>query len=349
LKRRQFRNIRDIGIFAAKFHDKSRMYQDMDIKYKNVLTADIGGTNSRFGYFKVGSDMSISLVDTKWLVTGEYSSFTSLLDAVKRNLPDIDLEKIDCAVFAVAGPVKENRYCSPPFIVWDIDKEDMEKSLGDVDCVIINDFEAQAFACRSPVIKKAKQVVSGTIIEQYPLAAVGAGTALGLCGLMPAFKGSYRALPSEGGHGSFPFELSEELDYMRFLQQRVDVPYIMCNTVVSGTGLRHLHNFLTGIDMPPEEISKAIDSNCDTVKWFSRFYGRICRNYALQIFAGGGVYIAGGVAARNPELVIKGEFYEEFLKSNTMKDFLKEIPIFLNSDENSGLWGAAFYAGNNMF
>jgi glucokinase len=73
----------------------------------------------------------------------------------------------------------------------------------------------------------------------------------------------------------------------------------------------------------------------------ARFYGRVCRNFALQILAFGGVYIAGGVAAKIPNLVTHQEFTIEFRRSKTMSHVLKKIPLMLNSNQESGLWGAA--------
>ena len=73
----------------------------------------------------------------------------------------------------------------------------------------------------------------------------------------------------------------------------------------------------------------------------ARFYARACRNYALQVLARGGVYIAGGVAAKAPVLVTHPEFEAEFRRSPTMAHLLAKIPVFLNRNEESGLWGAA--------
>ena len=89
------------------------------------------------------------------------------------------------------------------------------------------------------------------------------------------------------------------------------------------------------------EVAAAINRQSATMKWMARFYGRVCRNYALQVLARGGVYIAGGVAAKVPDMVLHDEFKREFHNSTTMAHVLRNIPVFLNSSEDSGLWGAA--------
>ena len=102
-----------------------------------------------------------------------------------------------------------------------------------------------------------------------------------------------------------------------------------------------MHQFLTGEVLEPAEIAASVKRESRTYRWMARFYGRVCRLYALQVLARGGVYIAGGVAAKVPELVLSVEFKKEFYKSATMDAVLRKIPVFLNSNEDSGLWGAA--------
>jgi len=89
-------------------------------------------------------------------------------------------------------------------------------------------------------------------------------------------------------------------------------------------------------------VAFELSSETETLTWASRFYGRVCRNYALETLSLGGVYIAGGVAAKIPQLLKHRAFEDEFRSSSTMSDILKNIPVFLITNEESGLWGAAF-------
>jgi glucokinase len=61
------------------------------------------------------------------------------------------------------------------------------------------------------------------------------------------------------------------------------------------------------------------------------------------VLARGGLYIAGGVAARTPEMLTHENFSKEFLDSPTMGHMLSRMPVFLMDDQDSGLWGAAFH------
>jgi glucokinase len=113
--------------------------------------------------------------------------------------------------------------------------------------------------------------------------------------------------------------------------------------VVSGRGLRHVHWFLTGRDLAPEKITAQLTDQSETLAWAARFYGRVCRNFVLDVLARGGLYIAGGVAARTPALLTHDNFRNEFLDSATMADVLASIPVFLMDNQESGLWGAAWH------
>jgi glucokinase len=308
-----------------------------------ILTADIGGTNSRFACFRADEKDKLQLVEVTWLKTGESLSFNNLIENLRASGFSLKPEDSHVAVFAVAGPIEDGVRCSPPFISWDIDISYAERDFGFKNSFLINDFVAQAYACRSEIGEKAEQVKKGEITGDAPAAVIGAGTALGKAVTLPDGRGGYLAIPSEGGHASFPFETPQECTFRDFLIQELGDTYITWNKVVSGTGLCYIHQFLTGEKLKPEEVIQKILPESDTLVWASRFYGRACRNYALETLSLGGVYISGGVAARTPELVRHESFTEEFVRSDTLADLLAEIPVFLIREQNAGLWGGAVF------
>jgi glucokinase len=308
---------------------------------KHILAADIGGTNSRFGHFRAGDDGTLSLAKTHWLKTQQASSAGDLIERLKAEGFSLAPEEADIAVFAVAGPVLREGFSSPPFIAWDIDMEDLRERFGMRRGMLINDFVAQAFACRSPAAEAAEEVLPGTAEPDGTVAVIGAGTALGKAALAHDGKGGFVALPSEGGHADFPFEGSRECEFQQFLLRELKDSYITWNKVVSGRGLSLVHRFLTGEETTPEELTGRLAPGSETLRWAARFYGRACRDYALETLATGGLYIAGGVAARMPALIRHEAFGREFRSSATMAHVLQRIPVSLITDEESGLWGAA--------
>lgn len=314
---------------------------------KKILAADIGGTNSRFASFAADGPRLV-LEDTLRLPTQEYGSFLDLVGALEAEGFPATPRRSDMTVMAVAGAVRDRVYASPPNIPWDIDLSHGRELFGEGGYYLINDFVAQAYGCRTDAASGAREIKPGTPREDAALAAVGAGTGLGHCALLPDTCGGYIALPSEAGHASFAFTGPEEHEYERFLLAKTGKPYAYGDIVVTGLGLSLLHEFLTDESLTPAGVSAVLAEDSKTTAWFARFYGRACRNYALSVLAMRGVYVVGGVAAKNPMLVLHRAFREEFVDSPNYGWLLRDIPVLLNGNDDTGLWGAAFYGLLNM-
>lgn len=310
---------------------------------KSILSADIGGTNSRFAHFQADPENRLTLLQTLWLPTAEAESFTQLLEQLQSSRFSLAPSEADIVVIAVAGPVERASYCAPPYISWDIDLASEAVANTFQQAILINDFVAQAYACRSPVGQSARPILPGEIIAGGTVGVLGAGTALGKAILVPVSTGDFLALPSEGGHGYFPFLSQEEFAFQKFYKEKSGQKHITGNLVVSGRGLRYLHWFLSGEDLAPKDVTAQLPRSSETLAWAAKFYGRACRDYALEVLARGGLYIAGGVAARTPAMLTHENFSKEFMDSPTMGHMLATIPVFLMDNQDSGLWGAAFH------
>ena len=311
---------------------------------RNILAADIGGTNSRFAHFTLHEDGRLSLVYHTWLKTAEADSFPDLLKNLRESAFPLDLRHADIVAIAVAGPVMEGVRSAPPLIPWGIDISNAQRDYGIERSFLINDFVAQAFACISPIGKSAQVILEGSADGQSAIAVIGAGTGLGKAVLFPDGRGGYNASPSEGAHAAFPFVSAIECAFQHFLLRTCQTQYATYNHVVSGKGLSAIHEFLTGAHLEPAQVAAQFAVNPQTLSWMARFYGRACRDFALETFSRGGLYIAGGIAARNPEIVLHEAFREEFLNSDVMRYVLSRLPVFLIRDQNSGLWGVAMKA-----
>jgi glucokinase len=197
------------------------------------------------------------------------------------------------AALAIAGPVEEGTRSAPPNIAWDLDLDRDAPALGLGRWVLLNDFAAQAYACRTPVLAGAEEVLSGRPDPRGVLAVVGAGTGLGKAALVPDGRGGWLVLASEAGHGLFPFASEAELEFWRFARQATGRSQVIGDLVCTGSGLSLLHRFLTGEDKTPAEAAAAFGPGSATLEWFARFLGRACREFALQTVALGGVVVAG--------------------------------------------------------
>lgn len=311
-----------------------------------ILTGDIGGTNARFAVFTYdGGDLACRASVT--LPTASAGSFASLLSRVLDDVHlKVQVEMLSAAVFAVAGPVDAvGQSARLPNVAWEVDLSDI-KQPGGAAWRLINDFAAQVFAGRTPAVREHARVIQvGRAEDDATLAAIGAGTGLGCCALVRGGDGKYLAVPSEAAHQEFPFVTPDERRFEAMVRvTNGDVPPSY-DSIVCGKGLSLLHAFFTGEkNRSPADVAAGLSGNSPVTQWFARFYGRACRNYALAVLPMGGLYICGGLAAKHPLLVDNPIFRQERLASRHHRPLLQHIPVYLNGNELSGLWGAASYA-----
>ncbi|MEA4856953.1 glucokinase [Solidesulfovibrio sp.] len=306
---------------------------------RHVLAVDIGGTSSRFGHFTADAAGRVRPVATVCLPTRGAASFEELLAQLPGAGFDLDPRRADAAVFAVPGAVVGRRVHFAN-IDWALDLDRLAEAFGLTRSACVNDFLAQAHGCLL-LGEAAEPVLPGVMDATLVRAVVGAGTGLGHAALVPLAGGGVLALPSEAGQAAFSFTGPEETAYGDYLCRRTGEGYARADSVVSGSGLAHLHRFLTGEDRDAADIGAALTPDSPTAALFARFYGRAVRQYVLGLVAAGGVYISGGVAAKNPLLVAHPEFARELHDSPTYGHLLRTIPVRLVRDERAGLFGAA--------
>jgi glucokinase len=308
-----------------------------------ILAADIGGTNSRFGLFDFESEREPRLLESLSIPTASVSSLAELMRLVRGK--GFNPSLADHVVLAVAGPVHDGARCDLTNASWSIDLRDPEAGLPLDRTVLINDFVAQALGCRTAYAAQSSILIQEGLVRPGVVAAVGPGTGLGLCSLVPVpnNQGDFLPLPSEGGHAPLAFAGEREFDFLRFLQERTGFSHAFGDIVVSGRGLAAMHLFLTGRDLSPVEVAREIGSHSQTSKWFARFFARACRSYVLHVLAWGGLYLCGGIVAKNPFLADHPEFLREFRDCPAYGHLLAQVPIRLVTAPDTGLYGAASY------
>lgn len=313
---------------------------------ETIIAGDIGGTNSRFAVFTKGNDQEIICNSEIWEETNSCDSFTELLTTIKERDQRYDPAKYRKIVMAVPGPVTSEDRLAFPNVKWQISKAATSKLYPETSFTFINDFIAQAFGCLTIAAADALPIIAGKTppVGRDDLAIVGAGTGTGH-GALKVSGEDYIPFPSEAGHAHFPFITSDELGFRDFLAAKTGAPCPVCNDVVSGQGLAHLHQFLTGRELSPDAAASELTPESATTRWFSRFYARACRNFALTALAAGGrLFVSGGVAIKNPFLVDNDIFRDEFLDCASNLDLLNNISVSLIRNEKIGLYGAAYYA-----
>ncbi len=312
-----------------------------------ILAADIGGTSSRFAVFEKDDEGRLSLRERHVLPTVSVGGFSQLVDQLAKSELAEWLARCAAVVIAAPGPVQNDQAPNLPNVSWSLNRSQIRVCFPTVpshNIHLINDFVAHVMASQTGAMDDAICIQRGERDPAGVVSAIGAGTGIGFCSLSPPGDQGIVVLPSEAGHQDFPFQAGDERSYEEFLRKETGRTTIDANTVVSGGGLALLHKYVTGEAVTPQEVSQQLSAESEVSRQFATFYGRVARNYALCLLPTGGLYITGGVAAKNRFLVDHDAFRAEFTASIAHHDLLKRIPIYLSVNEESGVWGAALYA-----
>jgi glucokinase len=127
--------------------------------------------------------------------------------------------------------------------------------------------------------------------------------------------------------------------------------------LVCGPGLENIHWALSrvhGQDWPQrsaEEIFAATQSNKDgraseAVRMFFEVLGQVAGDFSLAIGANDGIFIAGGIVPRYPDLFANSGFRAGFENKGRYRSTMEKIPTRLILHENPGLLGAAVVAAD---
>lgn len=321
-----------------------------------LLTADIGGTNSRFAEFCAQGNGDLELCRSLTVPTAAVGSFAELMGRVREAWGP--LSDFRAAALAVPGPVTQARSCFLPNVAWNRVELDSVPDLPPT--VLLNDFAAQGWACLHPEAQNLQRVAGPDVPLPDARAArtctltrgvLGPGTGLGLCAVLPMAKHerSPGIVTSEGGHALFPFLPAgapgagpDEMAFAQWLQQRAGCTAV--ELVVAGRGLTHLHAFYTGEDKEPAEVAAHMEQT-PVLEAYARYLGRTCQQWILYTTCAGGLYIAGGIAAANPAVLTHPAFAQGLYAVQKHDELLARTPIWLVRNTRSALWGAAAAAG----
>jgi glucokinase len=189
---------------------------------------------------------------------------------------------------------------------------------------------------------------------------VAAGTGLGQAGLFWDGQG-HRPFATEGGHCSFAATTdSREIGLLVHLTERYG--HVSWERLVSGMGIGNIYGFLAeqattahadavakaladGGDLAGAVAMTAAAGACpicvDAMDLFARLYGREAGNVALKHMALGGVYLGGGIAPKNLDLLQRGGFIAAFRDKGRMAGLMEQMPVHVILDPHTPLRGAA--------
>jgi glucokinase len=181
---------------------------------------------------------------------------------------------------------------------------------------------------------------------------LGAGTGLGKSIMVwDHALAHYISLPSEGGHADFAAYSEKEFALASFIKsvKGKDLP-VSWEDLLSGRGIRRTHAFFKAVsensdeELQPDEIFNARHKNnaCwQTYQLYTVLYARCAKNLVLEALSYGGIYIAGGIAAKNIPLFEQPEFAQSFYCNEEHHELLQRIPVYIIADYNVSLYGSA--------
>ncbi len=298
------------------------------------LLADVGGTNARFA-LELGPG-EIALIDVL-----PCDGYPTLADALRAYLgsPKVlaaGFAAIAHGAIAIANPV-DGDLVRMTNHHWEFSIEAMRRDCAFKTLVVVNDFSALARSLPLLDNSQKHQVGGGSAVAGSPIGLLGAGTGLGVSGMIPS-KDGWIALRSEGGHVSFAPSNDTEIAILRFAWREFE--HVSAERFLSGDGLELIYRALAFHTGQPDEALSAPEISrralagesalCDeVVEAFCGMLGTLAGNLAVTLGAAGGIYIGGGIVPRLGERFARSSFRSRFEHKGRFRAYLARVPTFV--------------------
>ncbi len=309
----------------------------------HYLVADIGGTNARLGLVTAEGNEVFGI---EQLSNKDYPHLIDVVHQYLSRAQCIVVPKKAC--FAVASPVAGDRIDFTNNS-WSFSVQALREQLGLEYLKVINDFEAVARSIPYLGAREVFRVGGGEALPHHTIAVMGPGTGLGMAALVP---NNPKPLPlaTEGGHACFAAQ--DEIEAHIALRVRQRSGFCSNEDLLSGGGLvaiyqglcdwhkvapvyHHAADIVTHATRGDDDLSrKALDKFCAIL-------GSVAGDFALQMGAKGGVFIAGGIVPRFRDFLAQSSFRERFVSKGRFRSYLEAIPTSLIIAPQPGLIGAA--------
>jgi glucokinase len=315
----------------------------------SLLIGDIGGTNARFA---ISDPVTPGFTRAMILQCDAYESAEL---AIEHYLREIDAPRPDALCLAAAGPVVDGmvRITNNH---WRLETGKLKRDFHTQAVRLLNDFEAIAYAlpCLDPSHLRSIGLPGAAAPGHgdFTLAAIGPGTGLGAVGLCRR-NGELFPIVGEAGHTGFAPESPIQMEILAVLRERF--ARVSNERLVSGPGLENIYWALARLHGEKEahlgasEICAQGAENpgsraAETLQLFFEILGQAAGNLALVLGAEQGVFIAGGIARRYPEILISSGFRSAFEAKGRHRSMMERIPTHLITHPEPGLLGASFCA-----
>ena len=308
------------------------------------LLADVGGTHARLAW-QAGADAPIEHVQVL-----PVAAHASLRDAIRVYLAGIGRQPREAAI-AMANPVTGDLVRMTNHH-WSFSQAALRDELGLTTLRVLNDFTALALALPHLGTGERRQVGGGAPAADAAIALLGAGTGLGVSGLLPDGQGGWVPIAGEGGHVTLAATTARERLVMDALTRRHG--HASAERVASGTGLLDTCLILCeadGVDARAFDSAAAVSEAAlsgahpqasEALQMLCGVLGSVAGNLALTLGARGGVYIGGGVVPRLGAWFDASPFRQRFEAKGRFESYLREIPVWvITAEQSPALMGAA--------
>ncbi|HEV2730894.1 MAG TPA: glucokinase [Terriglobales bacterium] len=320
-----------------------------------ILAGEIGATRTRLAAFETAGNKLQRVVERIY-ASQEHSGLSQIIAGFIKaeGIP------VHSACFGVAGPVKGGR-SKISNLPWVIDSRELAQQLKLDSIGLLNDLEAYAYGIDALESNDFITLSEGSEDAEGNRAVISARTGLGMAGL---FWDGFRHHPfaCEGGHTDFAPRNDLEMELLAYLQKKYG--HISCERILSGPGIKNIYDFLrdakkadepkwlkeqmSAAQDPPALISQlALESKsaiCEqTLSMFVSIYGAETGNCALNFMSTGGVFIGGSIAAKIVPKMRDPIFMQSFLDKGRMEPLLREMPVKIVLNDDSGIIGGARY------
>jgi glucokinase len=306
------------------------------------LCGDIGGTKVLLGLV----DDAGNIVRQHRFEAADFPGFDALLAAYLK-VEGIAGPDIAGGCLAVAGPVADNgRRARITNLPWTVDGDALTETFGCGALKLVNDFVGAAMGVAALAPAELVTLQPGEPLDDAPRLVVGAGTGLGMATMLKQANG-WRVLPGEGGNTAFAPGDARQGELWRTLHALRG--RVIWGDVVSGPGIANIYRFLCGREATPDAITRAALAGDDAdalaaTAMFLSAYGAFAGDMALALLPRGGVYVAGGIAAKILPLVHGGGFMAAFNDKGAHAPVVARMPVHVVSDPLLCLRGAAQFA-----
>ena len=312
---------------------------------QHLLLADIGGTNVRFAWVDTPTS---EIQDVHQYACAD---FPTLADAIDQYASKCRVQRFESAALGIATAVAGDRVDMTNHH-WSFSQVGLRSRFAWNRLVVLNDFTALALSLPTLRDEDRMQLGEGRVAQpNQPIALLGAGTGLGMSGLLPYDRQRWVPISGEGGHATLSPNSDLECEVVQILRR--EFGHVSAERALSGPGLVNLYRAACAMNRLPTEALTPADvllkgqtgknEACVTaVDLFCAFLAGSAGNLALSLGARGGVYIGGGIAPRLLDRLQQPNFREAFERKGRFGEYLRDIPVWvITTPESPALRGAA--------